>query len=164
MSEPARSARLQRMPSAASWPEGWSRADDALVELGTELLHRGYRFTTVTPATHARVNARREARPSPASLTDVLGCSTPSLAYSAGWPLRSTEGRREFLAVVDYNDTGLYERDRVTIFSPFGGFPVYSHDYDRLDEPPRMEAVRTVTEEMLKFSRKPQPAARPPAP
>jgi methylase of polypeptide subunit release factors len=65
------------MPSAASWPEGWSRADDALVELGTELLHRGYRFTTVTPATHARVNARCEARPSPASLTDVLGWSRP---------------------------------------------------------------------------------------
>jgi len=91
----------------------------------------------------------------PTVLTDVLGCTTPSLAYSSGWPLRQTEGRRDFLAVVDYNDTGLYEPDRVTLFSPFGGFPVYSHDYDRLDQPPRMDRVRAVTEEMLKFTRKP---------
>ncbi len=98
----------------------------------------------------------------PTVLTDVLGCSTPSLAYSSGWPLRRTEGRRDFLAVVDYNDTGLYEADRVTLFSPFGGFPVYSHDYDRLEQPPRMERVRAVTEEMLRFSRKP-PAGAPQA-
>ena len=93
----------------------------------------------------------------PTVLTDALGCTTPSSAYSSGWPLRATEGRREFLAVVDYNDTGLYEADRVTLFSPFGGFPVYSHDYDRLEHPPRMERVRAVTEEMLRFTRKPAP-------
>jgi hypothetical protein len=91
----------------------------------------------------------------PTVLTDVLGCSTPSTAYSSGWPLRRTEGRRDFLAVVDYNDTGLYEPDRVTLFSPFGGFPVYSHRYDRLQHPPRMERIRAVTEEMLRFSRPP---------
>ena len=32
--------------------------DEALVTLGRALLSHGYRFTTVTPATHARVNAR----------------------------------------------------------------------------------------------------------
>jgi membrane-anchored protein YejM (alkaline phosphatase superfamily) len=95
----------------------------------------------------------------PTVLTDVLGCSTPSLAYSSGWPLRQTRGRQDYLAVVDYNDTGLYEADRVTLFSPFGGFPVYSHDYDRLADPPRMDRVRAVTEEMLRFSRKPPAGA-----
>jgi uncharacterized protein len=88
-------------------------------------------------------------------LGDALGCTTPSTAYSLGWPLRQTEGRRDFFAVVDYNDTGMYEPDRVTVFSPFGGFPVYSHDYDRLDEPPRMDRVRAVSEDMLRFSRAP---------
>jgi hypothetical protein len=91
----------------------------------------------------------------PTILTDALGCTTPSLAYSLGWPLRQTEGRRDYFPVVDYNDTGIYERDRVTLFSPFGGFPVYSHAYDRLDQPPRMERVRAMTEEMLRFSRPP---------
>ena len=97
----------------------------------------------------------------PTVLTDALGCATPSLAYSSGWPLRATEGRRDFLAVVDYNDTGLYEPDRITLFSPFGGFPVYSHDYDRLDQPPRMDHVRAVTEDMLRFSRPPPYHERP---
>lgn len=91
----------------------------------------------------------------PTILNDALGCSTPSSAYSLGWPLRETEGRREFLVVVDYNDTGMYETDRITVFSPFGGFPVYSHNYDRLEEPPRMDNVRAVTEDMLRFSRPP---------
>ncbi|MEV4641836.1 class I SAM-dependent methyltransferase [Actinoplanes sp. NPDC049548] len=48
----------------------------ALRELGTALKDLGYSFTTVTPATHARVNARPEnalAR----SLRDVLGWSRP---------------------------------------------------------------------------------------
>jgi len=98
----------------------------------------------------------------PTVLTDALGCTTPSTAYSLGWPLRQTEGRREFLAVVDYNDTGMYEPDRITVFSPFGGFPVYSHDYDRLEEPARMENVRAVTEDMLKFTRKPGMMDAPP--
>jgi membrane-anchored protein YejM (alkaline phosphatase superfamily) len=59
----------------------------------------------------------------PTILTDALGCTTPSAAYSLGWPLRQTKGRRDFFAVVDYNDTGMYEPDRITLFSPFGGFP-----------------------------------------
>ncbi len=46
-----------------------------LVELGRELLRRGYRFTTITPETHRRVNAHapRLAR----SLRDVFGWSRP---------------------------------------------------------------------------------------
>src|SRR5690606_932691 len=50
--------------------------DDALVELGFALKTRGYRFTTVTPLTHARVNARR-GNEWAASLEDVLGWSRP---------------------------------------------------------------------------------------
>jgi methylase of polypeptide subunit release factors len=48
-------------------------ADQALLELGRELQQCGYRFTTITPATHARVNARNPegAR----SLEDIFGWS-----------------------------------------------------------------------------------------
>jgi SAM-dependent methyltransferase len=50
--------------------------DDALIRLGAWLHQNGYRFVTVTPATHARVNARpgtHEAK----SLQDVFGWSRP---------------------------------------------------------------------------------------
>ncbi|BAU91225.1 methyltransferase small [Methylorubrum populi] len=50
--------------------------DEALLALARAVRDSGYRFTTVTPATHARVNARPEnavAR----SLRDVLGWSRP---------------------------------------------------------------------------------------
>jgi len=49
---------------------------DALLALARAVRDTGYRFTTITPATHARVNARPEnalAR----SLRDVLGWSRP---------------------------------------------------------------------------------------
>lgn len=49
---------------------------DALVALGQALWQRGYRFVTVSPATHARVHGRQPdgwAR----SLTDVFGWSRP---------------------------------------------------------------------------------------
>jgi membrane-anchored protein YejM (alkaline phosphatase superfamily) len=91
----------------------------------------------------------------PTLLTDALGCTTPPAAYSLGWPLRQTDGRRDFLVVVDYNDTGVYEPDRITLFSPFGGFPVYSHDYDRLAARGRMDRVRAAAEDMVRFSRRP---------
>ena len=90
----------------------------------------------------------------PSILTDALACTTPAAAYSLGWPLRQTEGRRDFLAVVDYNDTGMYEPDRITMFSPFGDFPVYNHHYDRLDKPERADRVRAVAEDMVRFSRR----------
>lgn len=50
--------------------------DDALLALGRELVATGYRFTTITQASHRRVNARPEnawAR----TINDVLGWSRP---------------------------------------------------------------------------------------
>ena len=52
------------------------RDDDALLRLGAWLQQNSYRFVTVTPATHSRVNARPgtdEAK----SLEDVFGWSRP---------------------------------------------------------------------------------------
>lgn len=50
--------------------------DAALVALGRQLQARGYRFTTVTPATHARVNARPENTVA-STLEDIFGWSRP---------------------------------------------------------------------------------------
>lgn len=50
------------------------RRDAALVGVGRELQSRGYRFITVTPATHARVNARPDNQLA-ASLEDIFGWS-----------------------------------------------------------------------------------------
>jgi release factor glutamine methyltransferase len=50
--------------------------DAALVALGRHLKAGGYRFTTVTPATHARVNARPENKTA-ACLEGVFGWSRP---------------------------------------------------------------------------------------
>jgi methylase of polypeptide subunit release factors len=49
--------------------------DHALVALGCDLRDAGYRFTTPTPATHARVNAR-SPWPAP-TLRDIFGWSRP---------------------------------------------------------------------------------------
>ncbi len=49
------------------------QADKALVALGLQLKHRGYCFTTVTPATHRRVNVREPTLPP--SLEDIFGWS-----------------------------------------------------------------------------------------
>jgi methylase of polypeptide subunit release factors len=53
-----------------------SDADRALVRLGEALRASGYEFTTVTPATHARVNARPENSEAK-DLRDVFGWSRP---------------------------------------------------------------------------------------
>ncbi|WP_263144977.1 class I SAM-dependent methyltransferase [Pseudomonas sp. RIT-PI-AD] len=50
--------------------------DEALLRLGRLLQARDYRFVTVTPATHARVNARPENRMA-RGLADVFGWSRP---------------------------------------------------------------------------------------
>jgi methylase of polypeptide subunit release factors len=50
--------------------------DAGLVALGRHLKARGYRFTTVTPATHARVNARPDNKTA-ATLEDIFGWSRP---------------------------------------------------------------------------------------
>lgn len=49
------------------------KADRALVALGQELRERGYRFTTVSPASHNRILLRNLERP--ATLTDIFGWS-----------------------------------------------------------------------------------------
>ena len=59
-------ARLQSAPDMPA-------CDRALVALGRELRDRGYRFTTVTPLTHRRVNSRKGN--GPACLQDVFGWS-----------------------------------------------------------------------------------------
>ncbi|MEJ5988789.1 methyltransferase [Ramlibacter sp. PS3R-8] len=64
----------------------------ALLRLAGWLQGEGYRFTTVTPATHARVNARAENRVA-RSLRDVFGWSRPFpaslLPAAATDPLRA---------------------------------------------------------------------------
>ncbi|HEK1688446.1 TPA: class I SAM-dependent methyltransferase [Pseudomonas putida] len=52
------------------------RTDEALLQLGRRLRADGYRFTCVTPATQARVNARSEAHQA-RTLRDVFGWSRP---------------------------------------------------------------------------------------
>jgi release factor glutamine methyltransferase len=53
-------------------------ADRALLALGLHLKRQGYHFTTVSPATHAKVNAR--VRNGPPSLTAILGWNRPFAA------------------------------------------------------------------------------------
>lgn len=63
-------------PAPRDLPTARPTSDDSLLHLAQALKATGYSFTTVTPATHARVNARVEnawAR----SLTDVFGWSRP---------------------------------------------------------------------------------------
>ena len=59
----------------SSAPE-FTEADKALLRLGALLKEDGYCFTTVTPATHERVN-RRPANARAENLRDVLGWSRP---------------------------------------------------------------------------------------
>jgi methylase of polypeptide subunit release factors len=54
-------------------------ADDALLRLGQALKQARYRFTTVTPETHARVNRRPENRVA-RNLRDVFGWNRPFAA------------------------------------------------------------------------------------
>jgi SAM-dependent methyltransferase len=53
-------------------------ADRALLALGLHLKRQGYHFTTVSPATHAKVNARADNEPP--SLTAILGWNRPFAA------------------------------------------------------------------------------------
>jgi methylase of polypeptide subunit release factors len=57
---------------------GFAPRDRALIELGQGLKERGYRFTTVTPASHARV-ASRAVKGHP-TFTDIFGWSRPFAA------------------------------------------------------------------------------------
>src|SRR5690606_19237242 len=80
---PARHPRLR--PCDRPCPGGTSlmllnqeqtQADQALLQLGRRLRADGYRFTCVTPATHARNNAREGAERA-RTLRDVFGWSRP---------------------------------------------------------------------------------------
>lgn len=53
-----------------------AQADEALLQLGRRLRADGYRFTCVTPATHARNNARSGAEQA-GNMRDVFGWSRP---------------------------------------------------------------------------------------
>ncbi|WEF34453.1 N5-glutamine methyltransferase family protein [Pseudoduganella chitinolytica] len=71
-----RAALATAVPAGAPAPLRPDTQARALVELGRALLAAGYRFTTVTPATHSRVKARTDhvwAR----DLADVFGWSRP---------------------------------------------------------------------------------------
>jgi methylase of polypeptide subunit release factors len=57
-------------------PSSFSPLHIALLHLGGWLRHTHYEFTTVTPATHARVNARPDAAKA-RSVRDVFGWSRP---------------------------------------------------------------------------------------
>lgn len=74
MAQPLRPGRVPAAPSQVTAPADDTRAADrALLELGRDLKERGYRFTTITPASHHRVNARPQGKA--ASLADVFGWS-----------------------------------------------------------------------------------------
>jgi methylase of polypeptide subunit release factors len=65
-----------RMTPGIELQPNLSDADRALVRLGEALRASGYEFTTITPATHARVNARPENCEAK-ELRDVFGWSRP---------------------------------------------------------------------------------------
>lgn len=82
--------------SATAADEG---RDEALWRLGQELLRRGYRFTTVTPASHARVNARPENRWAQ-DLRGIFGWSRPFGEELLPDPLRAALEAAEALEPV----------------------------------------------------------------
>ncbi|UGQ48655.1 methyltransferase [Massilia endophytica] len=68
-------------PASAQWTASAntvhrSAPQAALLELGRDLIAAGYRFTTVTPATHARIQARCR-RAWARDLCDIFGWSMP---------------------------------------------------------------------------------------
>ncbi len=62
------------------------------------------------------------------------------------------------MPVFDYDQTGVYQSDRITLVSRFGGFEVYSHHYDPLDVEADLEIMEQVSRGMLHFSRRPEAA------
>ncbi|WP_433201213.1 methyltransferase [Dactylosporangium sp. CS-047395] len=91
-----------------------AEADAALMRLGVRLKDAGYRFTTVTPATHERVN-RRPGNARARTVTDVLGWSRPfepgalrddlvELLGAAGALRRADDGWHSLIRVSSYDD------------------------------------------------------------
>jgi SAM-dependent methyltransferase len=85
-----------------SWPAGSDAAvDQGLLRLGRALLACEYRFTTVTPATHARVNARR-GNEIARTVEDVFGWNRPFVDRSVlSEPLWNAARDAGVLAVED---------------------------------------------------------------
>src|SRR5438128_194615 len=72
-SRPAQRFRSSALSVPAGSAHDMGRADRALLQLGLALKKRDYRFTTITPASHGRVNARHVN--GQASLEDIFGWS-----------------------------------------------------------------------------------------
>ena len=100
-------------PMSASSAGDVDPADAALIELVGELKAAGYTFTTVTPATHERVN-RRPDNARARSVRDVLGWSRPfgpgvlperveQLMDAAGVLERDGDDRRSLIRVSSYD-------------------------------------------------------------
>jgi membrane-anchored protein YejM (alkaline phosphatase superfamily) len=89
-------------------------------------------------------------------LTEALGCSTAPQAYGHGVPLMQVTERPTFVPVFDYDQMGVYQEDRITLVSRFGGLDVYSHDYERLDVPADPRVMSQVTRQLVRFSRRPE--------
>lgn len=92
----------------------------------------------------------------PTLLTEALGCTTRSQAYSHGLPLMQTVRRPQFVPVFDYDQMGVFQPDRITLIQRFGGFEVYSHDYERLDVAADPHVMEQVSRQMVRFSRRPE--------
>jgi methylase of polypeptide subunit release factors len=75
---PQRAGRTTGRLAAPGANLAFDEADRALLQLGRSLKDERYRFTTVTPASHARVISR-DAKGHP-SLTDIFGWSRPFAA------------------------------------------------------------------------------------
>ncbi len=72
---PARAAPTSKRTSPVAVNDALSAPDRALIQLGQDLLARGYRFTTITPASHKVVHARQSKKS--ATLTDIFGWNRP---------------------------------------------------------------------------------------
>jgi len=90
-----RDAATGRMPSAA----GLSAPDAALVRVGQALRRDGYSFTTVTPLSHRRVNARPARAVN--SLRDIFGWSRPFSARDLPDPVLDALADAGALVVAD---------------------------------------------------------------
>jgi SAM-dependent methyltransferase len=77
-SEPQLAGGMAGCVLARGTSPAFGPAERALLELGQSLKEAGYRFTTVTPASHARVVSRAAKRRP--SLTDIFGWSCPFAA------------------------------------------------------------------------------------
>lgn len=111
------------------------------------------RWKNWAAGTHAHMTSHYDV---PATLlSEALGCTTPPQAYGHGVPLMQATDRPPFVPVFDYDQMGVYQADRITLVSRFGGFEVYSHDYEPLDVQADLEVMSQVSKQLVRFSRRP---------